>query len=335
LLVSLPAKAQAANLFTYGSGETELHRSTFDSADGWRLNKPNGSLLSNSTTISINNGVLKNTTTTWQRAFFNFSSLGVDSLDLDNGDIGVYLSFKTDKTKNENAKVYLELNATDTNTPDPYFEQNRLAFNIRPTLNINNPYELYLDPAFYIPTTDANYPKYCQDWSNAVGLPVSQCPYGDPTRQDQLKQKIKPPSALFKNASTYENFRLMLRKNSTNPNLIQVMPYYWLNNNWQPFETQSGSLLPLNIDLTQKACDPNNPSNCSNDNLLLGRDYFKSVSLLFRSNVPSVDAVAITQIPNTSSSQAAVPKSIPEPNSMLGLFAFGVLGAGSLLKCKK
>lgn len=323
LILVSPKNILAANLFNYGMGEQQLYQTDFDSAGDWRLGQPNGQALSATTPIALNNGSLKNTTTDWQRTFFDFSSLGLDSLQLNSGDIFVYLRFKTAKTANENAKIYLELNSENTITPDPMYEQHHLAFNIRPTSNINTPYELYVDPAFYLPATHPQYQSYCQQWANAMGSSPIDCPYADPTRQDQLKQNLKPPSSLFGNPDTYESFRLMVSKSLSNANIIEVTPQYWLNGTWNQFETQNGSSLPQRINLTQEVCDPINPSNCNNNYLLLGQSSFQSVSLLFRSNVPTVDAFAITQIPT---------EQIPEPLTILG--AGTAAGFGAFFKRK-
>jgi hypothetical protein len=329
-LVLAPSKdVLAANLFNYEINEQQIYQTDFDSADGWKLGQTNGQSLSDSTPVALNNGSLKNTTADWQRIFLDFSSFGLDSLDLDSGDIFVYLKFKTDKTKNENAKIYLELNSENRITPDPYYEQHHLAFNIRPTSNINTPYELYIDPAFYLPETNPQYQNYCQQWANSVGSSLSNCPYADPTRQDQVKQNLIPPNSLFNNSTTYESFRLMVSKSLSDTNVIEVNPQYLLNDIWNQFQTENGSSLPLTIDLTQKICQPNNFSNCNNDYLLLGQASFPSISLLFRSNVPTVDAFAITQIPKDINQ--ITPEQVPEPNAVLGL---GLLSFGAFFKRK-
>jgi hypothetical protein len=318
MTLATPTAVLAANSFSYGENEVELYRNTFDSSGIWRLGQPDGNFLSNETDISISNGTLQNTTNTWQRTFLNFSDLGLNSLRLANGNIFVYLSHKTNKSSNESAKIYLELNSENTITNDPFYEQHHLAFNIRPTRNINTPYELYLDPAFYLPENNSEYQNYCQQWADATGSSSTECPYADPRRQDQLKQNLKPPSSFFDNPALYESLRLMVSQSPLDANLIEVTPQYWLNVAWTQFEPQNGSSVPLKIDLAQKICEQGNPSNCSNENLLLGQNSFKSLSLLFRSNVPTVDALAITQIPM---------EQIPEPLTILGAGTAAGLGA--------
>jgi hypothetical protein len=276
LVSVISIKVEAANTFVYGMGETELYRTTFgtdfNANQGWTLNN-----------TSVSQGVLKATIDNWSSAFYNLSSL-----DLDSGNLGIYWSFKTDRNTNERSKLYMELNVTD----DPNRrEQRHIAFNIVPKRKGDpTPYQLYVDPGFNL--------------------------------TNQLVQNIRPPSVLFNSINTFESFRMMVSK--IDANTVRVVPFYWYNNNWNRFfysNTSIASPVSLRIDI---------------NNYLERQDAFKSFSLLFRSNVPSVDAIAITQIPRPSLTATNVQlTSVPESNSIVGLITVGLLSLLAIRKCDR
>lgn len=202
-VAGVAAKAQAANFFTYNPNEQELYHSTFDNAEDWQLNN---------TTVA--QGELQaNPETNWASAYYDLSSL--NQLDLDEGDVALYWSARTDRSKPELGKFFMELNVVATDTQEP----RQINWNIRPISprdgNFRNlPYLLYVDPGFQIP--------------------------------HEVEQELVVPDQ-FPDTETYESFRLTLSK--TGVDTVEVTPYYWLNDNWQAFSAKDGSTLPMSVSI--------------------------------------------------------------------------------------
>jgi hypothetical protein len=279
----------AANSFTYGAAETELYRADFTNPfnnSNWELGYTNAG-----------NDIHKaNTGTSWQRSYFNFDSSGYD---LDNGELNFYWSSKTDRTINTNS-LYFELNFTENrnnpgNTPSN-FEESSIKFWLNPKPRNTNPiYQLYYDPAFCIPST-----------SNPCAA----------TELPQTVQNLKSQVPLFASTSIYESFRLQAKKISDS--VLEFTPYYWYNNQWTQFNYKDGANVNTPAKLTLDTSQ--SPTN----KYIQGLDSFQSLGFQFRSDVPTVDAVAITQIPNVQKSAAA--NKTPEPASVLGLLVVSALG---------
>jgi hypothetical protein len=281
LLATTCIPVKAANTFTFGSSqETLLYGTDFGTSfngSGWEMG-----------TTATNQDVLKASINNWSRAYYNFAGSGYD---LDDGELNFYLSFKTDRRRNEASKVYLELNFTEnrhnlSNPANIPFEEAHVSLNLRPSLD-NRPYQLYYDPA------------YCPD--------ANTCPIQD---RDSGLQEMRPPTGSFANTSVFESFRLSAKKIGNN--LLEFTPYYWSNttNQWLRFaSSNAANTTPVSMTLDTSQSPVNYYIN--------GLDSFQSFSLLFRGNIPAVDGVAVTLIPNSQSTAAKT----PEPTSLLGLFA--------------
>jgi hypothetical protein len=291
--LAITVDAEAANSFTFGGREKLLYSTAFDSSfdiSDWELGS-----------TAVNNDVLQAAVNDWSRAYYNFN-FQQSGYDLDRGKLNIYWSFKTDRTKNESSKVYLELNFTanrnDPNNPANIpFEEAHIAYNIRPALD-NRPYQLYYDPAF------------CPD--------PNTCPLQD---RDQNLQEAKPPTGFFINTSVFESFRLSARKVSDN--ILEFIPYYWSNDRWNKFIYSD----PNNTRSVKLRLDT---SLAPTDYYIGGLDTFKSLSFLFRGNVPGVDALAITRTrqPKTlgiTSTPLNFAATTPESTSILGLLAIGLI----------
>lgn len=204
LVAAGTTKAEAANFFSYGLHEQEVYHSIFDHSDGWQLNS-----------TSVDNGELHgNLNSPWASAEYDLSSL--NGLDLDQGEIVIYWSARTDRTKPEKGKFYMELNVIPTDTQ----EARHISWNIRPVAPSNGnfanlPYLLYLDPGFNIP-------------------------------YEQEAELVVPDQ--FPDTQTYENFRFTLKK--TDSDTVVVNPYYWANDSWQAFLPHGDSKLPLTLSIT-------------------------------------------------------------------------------------
>jgi hypothetical protein len=283
----------AANSFTYGAAETELYRADFTNPfnnNNWELGGTNAG-----------NDIHKaNTGTSWQRSYYNFDGSGYD---LDSGELNFYWSSKTDRTKKGNSTLYFELNFTENrnnpgNTPSN-FEESSIKFQFTPTSN-NPIYQLYYDPAF-----NTSCPAYPQTIPTNI---ATEC--------NQAVQDLKSQVPLFASTSIYESFRLQAKKISDS--VLEFTPYYWYNNKWTQFNYKGGANINTPAKLTLDTSQ--SPTN----KYIQGLDSFQSLGFQFRSDVPTVDAVAITQIPNVQRSAAA--NKTPEPASVLGLLAISALG---------
>ncbi len=295
LLVAACVPVTAANSFTYGAAETELYRTDFTNpfdSNNWELG---GTIAGN----DIHKG---STGSIWQRSYYNFAGSGYD---LDDGELNFYWSSKTDRSKKGNSTLYFELNFTENrnnsgNTPSN-FEESSIKFQFTPTSN-NPIYQLYYDPAFCIPST-----------SNPCAA----------TELPQAIQDMKAQVPLFASTTTYESFRLQAKELSNN--LLEFIPYYWsaVNNQWVQFSYKGGANIntpaSLVLDTTQF------PAN----KYINGLDSFQSLGFQFRSDIATVDAVAVTRIPNL---QRAAASQTPEAASILSLLALGMIGIAAKTK---
>jgi PEP-CTERM motif len=298
LLVIACVPVTAANSFTYGAGETELYRTGFANPfdnTNWELG---GTTAGN----DIHKGI---TGSEWQRSYYNFADSGYD---LDDGELNFYWSSKTDRSKKGLSTLYFELNFTESrnnpgNTPSN-FEESSIKFQFTPTSN-NPIYQLYYDPAFCIPSAS----NLCA----ATELP-------------QAIQDMKAKTALFASTTTYESFRLKAKELPNN--LLEFTPYYWsaANNQWVQFSYKGGANIntpaSLILDTSQY------PTN----KYIQGLDSFQSLGFQFRTDIATVDAVAITRTSPTQLQQLRTISKTPEPASILGLLALGMIGIAAKTK---
>jgi hypothetical protein len=300
LLAVACVPVSAANCFTYGAAETELYLADFTNpfdSTNWELSS--GTTAGNDIHKAI-------TGSQWQRSYYNFDGSGYD---LDDGELNFYWSSKTDRSKRGNSTLYFELNFTENrnnpgNTPSN-FEESSIKFQFTPTSN-NPIYQLYYDPAFCIPS--ATNPCAATELPQAI-------------------QDMKSQVPLFTNVNTYENFRLQAKKLSDST--LQFIPYYWsaTNNQWVQFLYKGGASVNTPVSLVlDTSLSPTNK-------YIQGLDSFQSLGFQFRTDVPTVDAVAVTRIPNLNAALMAASPT-PEPSSLLGLLAAGVLGVVAKIKCK-
>jgi hypothetical protein len=291
LLVAACVPVTAANSFTYSAAETELSRTDFTNP----FDNTNWELGGTEAGNDIHKG---STGSQWQRSYYNFADSGYD---LDDGELNFYWSSKTNRSKKGLSTLYFELNFTENrnnpgNTPSN-FEESSIKFQFTPTSN-NPIYQLYYDPAFCIPST-----------SNPCAA----------TELPQAIQDMKSQVPLFTTTTTYESFRLQAKELPNN--LLEFVPYYWsaANNQWVRFSYKGGANIntpaSLVIDTSQS------PTN----KYINGLDSFQSLGFQFRSDIATVDAVAVTRIP-ISNLQRAAASQTPEPASILGLFTVGMIG---------
>jgi PEP-CTERM motif len=293
LLVAACLPATAANSFTYGAGETQLYRTGFG-------NNFNGGRWDLGGT-TVGNDILKGIAgSQWQRAYYDFARSGYD---LDDGELNFYWSSKTDRSKTGLSTLYFELNFTENrndpgNTPSN-FEESSIKFQFTPTSN-NPIYQLYYDPAFCIPSA-----------SNPCAA----------TELPQAIQDMKAQVPLFTSVDTYESFRLKAKELPNN--LLEFTPYYWsaANNQWVQFSYKGGANINTPASLILDT------SQSPTSKYIQGLDSFQSLSFQFRSDIAALDAVAITRKSSPQLQQLRlVASKTPEPSSLLGLLALGIMG---------
>lgn len=119
---------------------------------------------------------------------------------------------------------------------------------------------------------------------------------GGPITQQAL---LAPPAGTFANTATYESFKMVFTK--TGADEVEIVPF-WFNEatgTWDALLGRSGTNSTILASIT---------------NDFGGLSSFASATIQLAYDVPYADAFAITQV--------------PEPSSVLGLVALGLLGAG-------
>jgi hypothetical protein len=188
--------------FAYLPGEREVFRSTFATTNGWDMPDmfvANGELFGNPDFY-------------WMKAVHTLAA----PLDLDDGELALYWSFRTDADQGEEgAKVYVRLNLTDT--PE-LIEQYNVTMNVRPGQFGGPPvhagfWSLYVDPGYFI----------------------------DHTAESTLR-----PAISFTSTNFDATFRLTLRKVGE---IVRLTPCFWNGAAWEMIQPQAGSVVPLEASL--------------------------------------------------------------------------------------
>jgi hypothetical protein len=203
LLLALVRTASARDEFAYLPGEREVFRSTFATTNGWDMPDmfvANGELFGNAGAY-------------WMKAVHTLAA----PLDLDDGELALYWSFRTDANQSEDgAAVYLRLNFTDTPS---IIEQYNVTMNVRPGQFGGPPIHagrwlLYVDPGYFIPHT----------------------------ADSELR-----PAISFTSTNLDATFRLTMRKVGE---VVRLTPFFWNGAAWEMIQPQAGFTVPLEANVT-------------------------------------------------------------------------------------
>lgn len=240
------------------------------------------------TYTKIENGELKSQDLRFVSAVLNLDRF--NNLNLDDADYYLYWSVKAinpNGTRNdtERSKTFIELDILENQDED---REIKMAVRPPEQASQNNYHQLYLDPGFMIP----------HEADAFLDVPDGQL-----------------------NNGVYEDFRLHVSK--TGPDIVEVMPYYWDNAQWQEFNVQSTTPSGAGDD-AQNPPLQELPMELSISENMSGKNDFESITLRFTNpGYAAFDAFAITNISDTEQDNQV---SVPEFSSIISLGVFMGLG---------